>query len=56
VLAIAFKSQNELIDYANQHIDKGAVLVKGSRSAQMENVINALQVKFRSNADGLGEH
>ncbi len=56
VLAIAFKSQNELIDYANQHIDKGAVLVKGSRSVQMENVINALQVKFRSNADGLGEH
>lgn len=54
--AQSFKSQAELIEFADRHIDMGAVLIKGSRSAQMENVVVALQAKFRANLDGQGDH
>ena len=47
--AIAFVSQSELIKYAIAHISSGTVLVKGSRSAAMERVVNAL-IKSKQNA------
>lgn len=40
--AVAFDEQSELIKYAITNIDSGTALVKGSRSAAMENVVNAL--------------
>ena len=40
--ATAFKSQAELIDYALANISSGVALVKGSRSAAMELVVDAL--------------
>jgi len=54
--AYAFKSQAELIEFSNQSIESGTVLVKGSRSAQMENVIAALQAKFQNNFKEQGAH
>lgn len=52
----AFKSQSKLIEFTDQHIDGGAVLVKGSRSAQMENVVMVLREKFQANFNGRGKH
>ena len=40
--ATAFKSQAELIDHALANISSGVALVKGSRSAAMELVVDAL--------------
>lgn len=40
--AIAFENQADLIDYAIDHISSGVALVKGSRSAAMEVVVDAL--------------
>ena len=46
--AIAFASQNELIEYAVTNIDSGTALVKGSRSAAMENVVTALSKSLQN--------
>ncbi len=52
--ARSFESQAELIDYATETLCGGTVLVKGSRSAQMENVVTALKTKFQSNPSAQG--
>ena len=54
--AYAFESQEKLIEFAEQFIDTGTILVKGSRSAQMEIVVTALQAKFQNSPQGQGAH
>jgi len=55
--AKAFKQQNDLIDYVRkQGINQGAILVKGSRSAKMENVVIALNETLQTgSATSMGE-
>jgi len=38
----AFAEQGDLINYVTEHVVSGTILVKGSRSAQMEHVVQAL--------------
>ena len=58
--AVAFKDQAELISYATENLKSGTVLVKGSRSAKMENVIAALSIDIKNDnntlASGRGGH
>lgn len=54
--ARAFNSQAQLIEFSNRSVDTGTVLVKGSRSAQMEHVVAALQAKFQTSFKGQGTH
>jgi UDP-N-acetylmuramoyl-tripeptide--D-alanyl-D-alanine ligase len=38
-----FESKNSLIDYAKKHLSEGdVILVKGSRAAKMEEIVEAL--------------
>lgn len=59
--AKAFENQQSLLDYLQKNIPKGTVLVKGSRSAKMELVVEALQKQLSENGKramlaGTGDH
>jgi len=46
--ARAFNEQADLIDHLAQHPPQGTTLVKGSRSAKMERVVDALREQFEN--------
>lgn len=46
--AVTFADQAELIRYATENLTTGTVLVKGSRSARMENVVEALSASVQN--------
>lgn len=55
--AIAFNNQAELLDYLSSTLPTGTILVKGSRAAKMEKVVNALATSLtahQQNSSPLG--
>lgn len=48
--ATAFESQSELLSFLKEHTPTGSVLVKGSRSAKMELIVEALHKQLSENA------
>lgn len=51
--AMAFTSQSDLLDYLNKNAPTGTVLIKGSRSAKMELIVEALHKQLSGKRSAL---